>query len=157
MSFIDLLKKFLEFKGEEKRLFFSIAFLLPLVALVLRVSNFTRFYSWLEHLAGDSKRQGSGTLEDDRTQIFQLRRTLEAVRKHSFYAGNCLSRSLLLWFLLRRRGIICELRFGVKKSDTFQAHAWVEYQGKPINVKKNIRDRYLLFDKTVLPKEMKFL
>jgi hypothetical protein len=44
----------------------------------------------------------------------------------------CLEQSLLLYILLRRRGIPVELRLGVQPFP-FVAHAWIEYQSRPVN------------------------
>ena len=56
----------------------------------------------------------------------------------------CLGRSLLLWFLLRRRGMDAELVVGTKApiDDTWQAHAWVELDSKPVNDAADVRDQY---------------
>jgi Transglutaminase-like superfamily len=48
--------------------------------------------------------------------------------------ANCLEQSLALWWLLERRGIAAQLRIGAwKDSDHFEAHAWVELDGKVLN------------------------
>jgi hypothetical protein len=44
----------------------------------------------------------------------------------------CLEQSLVLFVLLRRRGVPVDLRIGVQPSP-FLAHAWVEWNGRPIN------------------------
>ena len=48
---------------------------------------------------------------------------------------NCLVRSVALESLLHRRGITCELRFGIHEdlvATAFEAHAWVEYRGQAL-------------------------
>jgi Transglutaminase-like superfamily len=47
---------------------------------------------------------------------------------------GCLPRALALQALLRQAGIPSDLRIGVSKEDHagFTAHAWVEYEGRPI-------------------------
>jgi hypothetical protein len=46
----------------------------------------------------------------------------------------CLARSLTLVRLLARRGIATELKLGVRlEKQNLQAHAWVEWQGRPLN------------------------
>jgi len=52
----------------------------------------------------------------------------------AFFPGRalCLERSLTLWYVLRSRGIPVELRLGVQ-TFPFAAHAWVSYQGNPLN------------------------
>ncbi len=52
----------------------------------------------------------------------------------SFFGTNCLEQSLVLWWLLRIRGIAAELRIGARKDlNRFEAHAWVEFHGAILN------------------------
>jgi hypothetical protein len=57
--------------------------------------------------------------------------------------NNCLRRSLVLWFLLRQRGIVAELMIGARKSDgEFQAHAWVQLAGTVLNDTQDVAARF---------------
>ncbi len=60
----------------------------------------------------------------------------------------CLGRSLLLWYLLRRRGMDAQLVVGTKSpvDDTWMAHAWVELDSVPVNDDADVRDHYGSFD-----------
>jgi hypothetical protein len=68
--------------------------------------------------------------------------TLVAGRK--VVGALCLGRSLLLWFLLRRRGMDAELVVGTRApvDDTWMAHAWVELDSRPVNDVADVRDHY---------------
>lgn len=60
---------------------------------------------------------------------------------------NCLTRSLVLAWLLRRRGISFELRIGVRLSGgVLGAHAWVECEGVPVNDRDDIADDFSVFE-----------
>lgn len=52
----------------------------------------------------------------------------------AWYPGRarCLEQSLVLYCLLRRRGVAVKYRHGVIPRP-FQAHAWIEYEGEIIN------------------------
>lgn len=52
----------------------------------------------------------------------------------ALYPGRalCLEQSLLLYYVLRRQGIAVSYCQGIM-SHPFQAHAWIEYQGRVIN------------------------
>jgi len=52
----------------------------------------------------------------------------------ALYPGRalCLEQSLVLYYVLRQQGVAVKYCQGVQPHP-FQAHAWVEYQGKPIN------------------------
>ncbi len=55
-------------------------------------------------------------------------RTLTGLRTDA----RCLSQSLVLLWLLARRGIPSTLVVGVHTSPEFEAHAWIEHAGKPL-------------------------
>jgi hypothetical protein len=64
----------------------------------------------------------------------------------------CLHRSLVLWRLLRRRGIPCELRLGAgADGGPFEAHAWVECAGVALNEGASHLSRYRPFGQAVMP------
>lgn len=58
---------------------------------------------------------------------------------------RCLVRSLVLWSVLRRRGIPAELRLGVARAGGFAAHAWVEVDGTAVNDAPDVAARYAPF------------
>lgn len=62
------------------------------------------------------------------------------------WGATCLTRSLLLIWLLRRRGVQTQLRIGVRLAgDGLAAHAWVELGDVPVNDQADIRDRFAPF------------
>ena len=64
--------------------------------------------------------------------------------------SNCLRKSLVLWYLLRCRGLNSELRIGMRRQDgVFQAHAWIEHQGQVLNDIQGIRQLYSTFAKPI--------
>ncbi len=66
--------------------------------------------------------------------IRQARIAQRAVQATFGIGGTCLTRSLTLWGLLKRRGVPVELQVGIRKLDgKIEGHAWIEYQGAPIN------------------------
>ncbi|MEX1254794.1 MAG: lasso peptide biosynthesis B2 protein [Dehalococcoidia bacterium] len=70
----------------------------------------------------------------DRTEAARLAWIDDAVANRWPFGGRCLQRSLVLIWLLRRRGIEGQMRIGVLKgSDRMAAHAWVEVAGEPVN------------------------
>lgn len=56
---------------------------------------------------------------------------------------RCLARSLTLARLLARRGIATELKLGVRlEGENLLAHAWVEWQGRPLNDAHGVVPQY---------------
>lgn len=73
-----------------------------------------------------------------------------AARQYSPRWANCLKRSLVLWYLLRRQGISSDLRIGVRREQgEFQAHAWVEYQGRVLNDSPDIHGVFVAFEAAI--------
>lgn len=63
---------------------------------------------------------------------------------------NCLSISIAAWWLLRRRGIVTQMRFGMAKpGERLLAHAWLEHFGYPITDEPRLAG-YAVFDKPLL-------
>ena len=66
---------------------------------------------------------------------------------HVFGPVTCLTRSLLLRWLLRRYGTTSDLCIGVRlEQGEFAAHAWVEKDGIPLNDRPEFVARYAIFD-----------
>ena len=66
--------------------------------------------------------------------IANCRRAQRNIRHATGAGGTCLVRSLTLWAMLLRRGISTDLRVGMRKTDgKIEGHAWLEYQGEPLN------------------------
>jgi hypothetical protein len=64
------------------------------------------------------------------------------------YRANCLEQSLVIWWILRRQGLGCELRIGVRKQGShFEAHAWVECQGVALNEENDVYQRFAPFNR----------
>lgn len=58
--------------------------------------------------------------------------------------ARCLTRSLVLQTILRRRGLDARLRIGVRRdSGQHRAHAWVEWQGHPLCETDDVARRFL--------------
>lgn len=120
----------------------------PLVILSLKFRGLKRTQSDLVRLLPP----GKILLQDsDRTsKIIQTISMVQLAAKYFQPWVKCVQKSLLLWGLLRHQGINSELRIGVKRdAETFEAHAWVEYEGFVLNDTQNVRDRFAMFDRPI--------
>ena len=81
-------------------------------------------------------------------QIEQARQASRAVAiaaRYGPYRANCLKRSLVLLRVLRRRGVICELKLGAHlEGGDLSAHAWVQHDGIVLNDDQDIGDRFAM-------------
>jgi hypothetical protein len=139
--------KFLALTAAEKSLFLSATTLSPFFSLGLRIGGLARFQSWLEPSELASAK--SPTI----AEVSKLGALVNSAAFHSLAPTTCLTRSLLLRWLLQRRGIQAQLRIGVRSLEgTIEAHAWLEYQGKPINDAHDVAQRFAAFDEEISPK-----
>jgi hypothetical protein len=141
-------------KPPGRRALLQAAVMIPLTALGLRLFGFRRVYSGLDRLA---KRGRQGPPNDEPLRVRRARHVTRYLAQNGPYRGNCLSRSLVLWWSLRRQGIDNDLRIGVRNgADSFQAHAWVEYQGQPLNAGRLVHQQYAAFDRPIVPEGAEF-
>jgi len=95
----------------------------------LRLFGFRRWKNGLSRLA-----RPRPAPEISFSKAREIARMVTATARHLFIATNCLDQSLVLWWLLRRRGIAAELRFGARKeAGPFDAHSWVELDGRVLS------------------------
>jgi hypothetical protein len=62
--------------------------------------------------------------------------------------ATCLRQSLLVWWLLRRRGFPASLLIGVNTDEGFTAHAWVELEEIPVNDIKSHTQRFRVLERS---------
>jgi Transglutaminase-like superfamily len=123
---------------EQWRAVFASLLLLPGVQLALRFRGFNRTAAML---ASHSQRQA---VPADPRDARPLGDAVALVAGRSVVGARCLGRSLVLWFLLRRRGVDAELVIGaeVPRGEGLPAHAWVEVAGEPVNDALDVRERF---------------
>ena len=133
-------QRWTDLSRRERLTFVQALFLLPLAGLVLRFGRYQSVLSKLQKMTPLRERRSTvdPLLEAQRTAVL----VNSAVRR-GFYDATCLRRSLVLWWLLRRRGIESRLRIGARiEGDMFSAHAWVEYQDIVLNDSPDVRKRF---------------
>jgi hypothetical protein len=116
--------------------------LLPAVQLSLRFGGFKRT---VRVLAARSERHAVPAHPHEARPAAEA---VALVAGRSVIGARCLGRSLVLWFLLRRRGIDAELVIGaaMPRGGELPAHAWVEVAGEPVNDADDVRERFGSFE-----------
>jgi hypothetical protein len=90
----------------------------------------------------------------DQESALLIARMEAAAARNILFHPNCLEQSLVLWWLLCRRGIAADLRIGARKdSDRFEAHAWVEYHSQVLNDASAEHRHFVPFEKPILSME----
>ena len=79
-------------------------------------------------------------------------RLVNAAARYSPFPATCLTRSIVLARLLRRRGAAAEIRIGVLREGNSLAHAWVEVDGEAVNDTPDVAERHAVFDRGLAPK-----
>jgi len=132
--------KFRALSCAQRRVLLKAAMLLPCFWAGLQVAGLRRLRAWLDQ----PRPAGTGTFSPE--EIATLARMVNAGARLAPCPVTCLTRSRLLDWLLRRRGVPSELRIGVRlHRGTLDAHAWVEVDGVPVNDRKDIGSEYEKF------------
>jgi hypothetical protein len=140
----------------ERQLLMTSLLLLPLTGISLHIFGLKRTQSAMSHLSNKSR---ESLPEADQMNVAkQAARMVSIAANHGPYHANCLKRSVLIWWLLERKGIHTEIRIGAQKDPAgLQAHAWVEYQGKVLNDRQDIAAQFPPFETFLLPDNIQFL
>jgi hypothetical protein len=120
----------------------------------IRVAGFRRWKAALARLTP----RGTGAFDAKDAALMErahrIARIHEATSRHLSSRANCLEQSLVLWWLLVRRGIRAELRIGARKeAGRFEAHAWVELGGVVLNNTGEEHLHFAPFDGSIVSME----
>jgi hypothetical protein len=145
------LKQFVLFPAADRRLLLLIAALVPFVEFSLKAFGFNRIFNLINRWTTRPPQA-----EINREEVNKYARLMFLSYRNSPLGGKCLARSLVLWGMLRRKGIETDLRFGMKKKDgKLLAHAWIEYRGEPLEQIGEYNQNYVPFVEPISPKTMR--
>lgn len=107
---------------------------LPLVSFWLQRSGYQRTRRMVDRLSLHPRpRSATG---EDFAHARHLAWLANVAGRRGPFEATCLRQSLLVYGLLRRRGLAPEIRLGVQGDPTsFDAHAWVELDGQPLEAR----------------------
>jgi len=73
------------------------------------------------------------------------------LKKSRLNFSNCLSRSLFIWFKLKKIGVDGTLHIGTSFDlKDLKAHAWLEIEGIPITAGRKVRRKFRTFNHNFL-------
>ena len=134
------LAQFHNLTAMQKRALLAAWLWLPLFWLGLRVMGLPRFQAWL--LQAPALSVLSLTLP----LVKHLGEAVNIAARHTPFPASCLTRSLLLGWLLRRRGVASDLRIGVRLTQSkLEAHAWLECESVPVNDEADVNAQFASF------------
>lgn len=122
------LHRFLSLTGKERRIVLEVAVALPVAWLAVRMPGFgIGKAAMAPAIKTENSDSTAGGAAERARRVARLER---ATARSLFFRTTCLEQSLVLCWMLRRRGIDATLRVGARKeADIFEAHAWVELGG----------------------------
>lgn len=145
MKLMSTWRRFAQLTGSDRSIVLRTAFLLVATWLALRVAGFRRWHNFLNGVSPHSA--GIASPEAALAQALHVTRLSSSCAHHFFLWTNCLERAMVLQFLLRRRGLPAELRFGARKQAArLEAHAWVACFGVPLNEDQGEHRHFLPFE-----------
>jgi len=140
------ISRFRALPATDRRTFLTAMALLPVFRIGLRLLGLQRLQARL-HRTPLARANPSD--HDELTRIGAL---VNRASNHVLGRDNCLTRSLYLWWLLRRKGVYCQLRIGVRLAEgELIAHAWVECGGIPVNDRHDVGTAYDPFTEPMSP------
>jgi hypothetical protein len=142
---IALYHRFTSLDRSDRRLVLEAASLMALVWTGLRLLRLSTLRRILDHYVGSPIARN---IAQPHPAIGPVRWAITAVAAR-FPSATCLVQALVADAILRRRGLTCELRIGVRvRGNTavpFEAHAWVECDGAvAIGAIENLSDYEVL-------------
>jgi hypothetical protein len=137
------LMRFLALDSADRYILLVSSFLLPVFWLGLRLFGLARFHALVTRSPARPGYLAPG-------EIRTLAQLVNVAARYSPFAATCLTRSLLLEWMLRRRGVDSQLRIGVRLTrGSLDAHAWVECDGVPVNDKPDVASHFAPFGDSV--------
>ena len=125
------LRGWLALSGRERAQFLGLVLALPAVHGALAVFGYVRTRHALERISARASRHAADAAEYAAAR--RLAELAEIAGRRGLLTTTCLRQALLVYTLLRRRGLDPQLQLGVRKQgDAFGAHAWVELEQRPL-------------------------
>jgi hypothetical protein len=140
----EQLRRFSALERPARGIFLRASLLLPLLSFALRLRGLQKTQDFLrKFLPVSAATKSSATFERALLTV----RMVRAAARRGFRQTTCLEESLALWWLLGRQGTASDLRIGVRRdAERFEAHAWIEYEGKALNEPQAQHQHYAAFD-----------
>ncbi|WP_367268231.1 lasso peptide biosynthesis B2 protein [uncultured Thiohalocapsa sp.] len=136
---IFAINRFLRLSSQRRSLLIKSFFLLPTIDVLLRVAGYNRARKLLLKSCLSVRPLPASQAQMVRDVAWAV---LTASRRGALRA-TCLRRSLLIAHLLHCRGISAEIQFAARRGQKgFEAHAWVESQGKVVGDSPTIGDYF---------------
>lgn len=130
----DTWRKFQGLSAASRQVVIEAAAALAATSIGLRIAGYAHWNRVLKRLVPETSSRLGLSAADLVTMARAIARLEESAARHLMIRASCLEKSLVLCWLLQRRGIEAKMRIGGRKENgTFEAHAWVELYGQVLN------------------------
>ena len=127
--------------------------LLPLVRFSLSLFGYRKSMSMLKYLFQLNLETDFYSQESRIKQSEIVARMIGISANYLPFLIKCLPKSMVLHCILHRLGIAGTVCFGVNDGgNEFEAHSWVEVDGRPIHQGTDFARKYLPFHKQIIPR-----
>lgn len=105
---------------------------LPVIAAMIRVLGVFQTRRWLERWS--SQREVRTADAGELRSAERLAELAAIAGRRGVITITCLRQAMMVYWLLRRRGFVPELKIGMRSENgVVDGHAWVELQGQALN------------------------
>lgn len=109
-----------------------LAVMLATIHVLIALFGYAPTRRWLERFSQDPHPRPPSCHELNAAR--RLAEIAAIAGRNGLVDATCLRQSLLVYYLLRRKGLAPGLKIGVRKDDgRLDAHAWVELDGVPLD------------------------
>lgn len=150
---LSKIKTFFELPISDKLVLIKISLLVPLIEIGIKTIKFKKTFNILNLFVSKNTKP----IKNELIEINRHVNLLYLFQRQFPFLGKCLSRSLGIWFLLAKKGINTQLKFGMKKENNeLLAHSWLEYNGKMLDIENEKNKKYTPFSESILTEVSKY-
>jgi hypothetical protein len=147
---LNRLRQLQTLTGSEQWLLLNAILALPFATVALKLVGLKTCQRLPAKASSANSVEASSGNPEQIDEARRIARVVSIAGRHGVYHANCLPQSLVLWWLLRRRSIASEIRFGARKEESeLTAHAWVECDGLVLNEADDVGHRFAPFNALV--------
>lgn len=155
MTAVRFVRHYLSLSTRQRRDLLSALLLIPAVVVGLRIAGYARVVTALDRTSRQPRRSTRNAPPDDARAVADV---VSIASRLGAVPSKCLDRSLVIWWMLRRRGIPAMVRFGASADPRRRIafHAWVESSGEVVNDRSDVTELFVPFPADAFPPVHRF-
>jgi hypothetical protein len=139
---MNKMKKWRSLSTSQRRLLLFLAVFIPLINFKIRTSGLDRTLSWLKSKSLEKSNKYYSTAKSNES-IDDIISLVNIGSRYTCFQVTCLRRSVILWWLLYRKGYSATIQIGSMMCESeFHSHAWVMLNGEVLNDSPEVVSKY---------------